>query len=76
MKVTHDEQTLAWEIRRRWAAHKPVVLTLSERCMVHRVEGLIEYVAVTGAYVIVDGWHGDCAWTDRDSHQVNELNYG
>jgi hypothetical protein len=56
-QVERSEQDVAWDVRGRWAAHKRVVLTLSDRCMVQRVEGVIEYVAVTGAYCIVDGWH-------------------
>lgn len=59
-RLARSEQGIAWDLRARWAAHKPVVLTLSDRCMVKRVEGIIEYVAVTGAFVIVDGWHIPC----------------
>lgn len=55
--LTRSEQDLAWELRRAWAKWEPVVLTLSERCMVQRVEGRIKKVAVTGAFVVCDGWH-------------------
>jgi hypothetical protein len=51
------EQATAWELRGRWAKCEWVVLTLSDRCMVRRLEGVVEHVAVTGAYVVVDGWH-------------------
>jgi hypothetical protein len=51
------EQATAWELRGAWAAHRRVVVTLSDRCVVQRVEGLIEAVAVTGAFVVIDGWH-------------------
>lgn len=55
--LTRSEQDLAWELRRAWAKHERVVLTLSERCMVDRVEGTIKRVAVTGAFVVCNGWH-------------------
>lgn len=52
-----DEHRLAYEMRAHWALRRPVVLTLSDRCVVQRVEGTVEQVAVTGAFVVVDGWH-------------------
>lgn len=57
MSLSRPEQSIAWELRGAWAGHRPVVLTLSARCLVERVEGLIERVAVTGAFVVIDGWH-------------------
>ena len=57
MDLARQEQTTAWELRGAWIESKPVVLTLTERCMIRRLEGLIEYVSVTGAYVMIDGWH-------------------
>lgn len=51
------EQTIAWELRGAWVSRKPVVVTLSERCMIRRLEGTVEYVGVTGAFALIDGWH-------------------
>lgn len=59
--LERSEQAMAWELRGLWAQHKPAVVSLSKRCMVQRVEGLVEYVAVTGAYAVIDGWHIPCA---------------
>lgn len=55
--LERPEHALAFELRARWADRHPVVLTLTERCVVRRVEGQVEQVAVTGAFVVVDGWH-------------------
>lgn len=60
MNLERPEQSIAWELRGAWAAHKPVVVTLSPRCLIDRVEGLIEHVAVTGAFAVIDGWHIPC----------------
>lgn len=51
------EAATAFELRTAWAKAKPVVLTLSDRCIVDRIEGKVEHVAVTGAFVLIDGWH-------------------
>lgn len=55
--LERPQYALAFELRARWADRRPVVLTLTERCVVRRVEGLVERVAVTGAFVICDSWH-------------------
>jgi hypothetical protein len=55
--LARQEQTVAWELRGAWISRKPVILTLTERCMIRRLEGRVEYVAVTGAFVLIDGWH-------------------
>jgi hypothetical protein len=47
----------AWELRGAWANRKRVALSLSERCVISRLEGLVDRVAVTGAFVVIDGWH-------------------
>lgn len=52
-----DRQAILWELRAAWASRKVVVLSLSPRCVVRRVEGTVDRVAATGAYVIADGWH-------------------
>jgi hypothetical protein len=55
--LERSEQAIAWQLRGDWMAHRKVVLILTDRCMIRRVEGLIERVSVTGAFVICDGWH-------------------
>lgn len=56
--VLHDaEQKHAWELRGHWAARRKVVLALSERCVVPRIEGYVERVSPTGAVAWVAGWH-------------------
>lgn len=49
--------SITWELRSKWASRKPVVLTLSERCNPRRLEGQVDRVAPSGAFVVVDGWH-------------------
>jgi hypothetical protein len=55
--LERPEHALAFELRARWADQRPVVLTLTERCIVRRIEGRVERVAVTGAFVVIEGWH-------------------
>lgn len=55
--LERPEQSTAWELRTAWAKRSPVVLTLSERCMIRRLEGRVTRVAVTGAYVVIEDWH-------------------
>jgi hypothetical protein len=49
--------SITWELRAKWATRQPVVLSLSERCKPRRLEGLVNRVAPSGAFVVVDGWH-------------------
>lgn len=56
-EVLNAEQAFAWELRGHWIARRPVVLTLSDRCVVPRIEGRVERVSVTGAVAYVAGWH-------------------
>lgn len=43
-----------------WQRHRrDVVLTLSERCEMRRLQGRVKRVAVTGAFVIVTDAEGD-----------------
>lgn len=60
MRLERPEQAKAWELRGAWAQHKPVVVSLSDRCMIDRVEGVVSYVSVTGAFAVIDGWHIPC----------------
>lgn len=55
--LERPEHAKAWELRGHWAAHRVVVVTLTPRCVVERIEGLVSQVAVTGAFVVIDGWH-------------------
>lgn len=55
--VRDPEQTFAWELRGHWAKRRRVILIMSDRCMVDRIEGTVTQVAVTGAFAIVDDWH-------------------
>jgi hypothetical protein len=55
--VERPEQAVAWQLCGHWITGKRVVLTLTERCMVRRLEGKVSYVAVTGAFAVIDGWH-------------------
>jgi hypothetical protein len=55
--LQRSEHAMAWELRTAWALGRPVVLTLTERCIVRRIEGRVERVAVTGAFVVLEGWH-------------------
>lgn len=47
---------IVWELRGLWARAQPVALALSERCVVRVVKGPLTRIAVTGAFVVVDGW--------------------
>ena len=58
--LERSEQQIAWELRGHWVTGKPVVVTLTERCIVRRIEGQVSYVSVTGAFAVIDGWHCPC----------------
>jgi hypothetical protein len=49
--------SISWELRAKWATREEVVLSLSERCDPQRLEGTVDRVAPSGAFVIVAGWH-------------------
>jgi hypothetical protein len=49
--------SISWELRARWAKREEVALSLSERCDPQRLEGTVDRVAPSGAFVIVAGWH-------------------
>jgi hypothetical protein len=69
--LQRPEVATTWELRAAWAAGRRVVLTLTDRCVTERVEGIVEHVAVTGAFAIVDGWHvplGDVLAVHRPHH--------
>lgn len=59
--LERPEQATVWDLRTAWAKNRRVVLTLSDRCMIRRIEGTVEQVAVTGAFVLISGWHVPCA---------------
>jgi hypothetical protein len=58
--VAKREQSTAWELRKAWTSRQDVRLTLSPRCMLRTIVGRVSYVSVTGAFVVVDGWHIPC----------------
>lgn len=49
-------RAVAWELRAAWAAGRRVSVTL-ERCDVERVEGHVQRVAATDAYIVITGRH-------------------
>lgn len=56
MTLARPTDALVWELRGAWASRRIVRLTLTERCLVRKVVGRVQRVAVTGAFVDVDGW--------------------
>ena len=54
MSLIRREPETAAELRDAWVHRRPVVLSLSERCEPRRVEGCVRFVAVTGAFVVVE----------------------
>lgn len=48
---------LVWELRAAWASGRRVALSLDPRCKPERIEGWIDRVAASGAFVIAAGWH-------------------
>jgi hypothetical protein len=65
MSLVRRESEMARELREEfWAGwragpQRDVVLTLSERCEMRRLEGRVKHVAVTGAFVVVTDAEGD-----------------
>jgi hypothetical protein len=65
MSLVRRESEMARELREEfWAGwrsgpQRDVVLTLSERCEMRRLQGRVKRVAVTGAFVIVTAKDGD-----------------
>jgi hypothetical protein len=56
-EVGLHEQNTAWDLRAAWANNTRVRVTLSEACMLKTIVGKVSRVAVTGAFVVIDGWH-------------------
>lgn len=54
MMLVRREAETAAELRDAWVHRRPVVLSLSERCEPRRLEGRVRFVAVTGAFVVVE----------------------
>ena len=54
--LERDERKVEWELRLIWAQYRKVRLTLTDRCMVQTVMGIITRVSMTGAFVVLDGW--------------------
>lgn len=55
--LARSEADLAWDCRALWARQVVVIATLDKQCMVPRIVGRISRVAVTGAFVVIEGWH-------------------
>lgn len=55
--VVRPEAAVAWELRGHWVARRTIVVTLTPRCLVDRIEGRVSHVSVTGAFAVIDGWH-------------------
>lgn len=56
LALSRPASSMAWELRSAWASGRRVALSL-ERCDIIRVEGHVQHVAATGAYVQVRGMH-------------------
>jgi hypothetical protein len=48
---------IAWELRAAWASGRRVALSLDERSSRRRVEGCVDRVAASGAFVVVARIH-------------------
>lgn len=55
--LERGELRLVWEARKLWAQRRKVRVTMDGRAVVTPIVGLIERVSVTGAFIVVDGWH-------------------
>lgn len=55
--LVKDEQRLVWEARKLWAKRGDVRVTIDRTAIVSPIVGTIERVSVTGAFIVVDGWH-------------------
>jgi hypothetical protein len=63
--VAPNPDSISWELRTRWALRKQTVLSLTDRCTdpedrlepMRRIEGRINHVATTGAFVVIDHTH-------------------
>ena len=76
--LQRPEAMLAWELRGVWAKAGEVRLTLAPGCHLPTIVGRVQQVAVTGAFVVVDGWHmpmdrvlaiGKPTVADRDEYE-------
>lgn len=47
---------IVWDLRAYWGQGRAVRLSLTEKCLVRTVIGRVRSMAVTGAFVVVDGW--------------------
>lgn len=56
LALVRPVSAVAWELRTAWATGRRVALSLSERCTPRRVEGHVQVVAATSAFVTVAGW--------------------
>lgn len=57
MKLVRPTSAITWDLRGAWAKRKRVALSLDERCTPRRLEGTIQRIATTGAFVVIEGFH-------------------
>lgn len=57
MTLVRPTSAIGWELRAAWAGGRRVSLSLDERCHPRRLEGELQRVAATGAFVVLDGFH-------------------
>jgi hypothetical protein len=55
--LVRPEESVSWELRGAWSARKRVALSLDGRCHPRRLEGLVQRVAATGAFVEIEDFH-------------------
>jgi hypothetical protein len=55
-QLERPEAAVIWELRAAWGRMRTVRLTLSDRCLLPKVIGTVRRIAVTGAFVEIDGW--------------------
>jgi len=54
--IVRPPSSIAWELRAAWAVGRRVACSL-DRCDIPRIEGIVQSVSSTDAFVIVAGMH-------------------
>jgi len=55
--LVRQPASMAWELRAAWAVGTRIALSLDERCRSPRMEGHIQSVSPTGAFVVMASTH-------------------
>lgn len=63
---------MMWELRGAWASGRRVALSLDDACELQRVEGFVQAVSPTDAWVRVRGWRVP-AWAVLAVHLPSRL---